>query len=88
MLFTRLLSICSCLAAFSTNALAGPTQSQAVPPGFVTTKGTQFQLDGNPFVGYAYLNAILTLIFATGVCRGQLIRTFDCAVHDIAANLK
>ena len=31
-------------------AYAATQRKPAIPPGFVTTKGTQFELDGKPFV--------------------------------------
>ncbi|KAF8642254.1 hypothetical protein AX16_009529 [Volvariella volvacea WC 439] len=50
MRFTALLAACSLVHAAVASALSPPR----VPKGFVTTKGTQFQLDGKP---YAFVGA-------------------------------
>ncbi|EKM61170.1 glycoside hydrolase family 5 protein [Phanerochaete carnosa HHB-10118-sp] len=48
MLASALLSAFVLLAAVS-GVAASPTTKRSAPPGFVTTKGTQFELDGEPF---------------------------------------
>ncbi|KIP12426.1 glycoside hydrolase family 5 protein [Phlebiopsis gigantea 11061_1 CR5-6] len=48
MLFSSSLTKLALLAAAAAGVIAGPT-ARGVPAGFVTTKGTQFELDGKPF---------------------------------------
>jgi hypothetical protein len=48
MLFLPLVS--ALLATAIADVFAGPAAKLPVPAGFVTTKGTQFELDGKPFV--------------------------------------
>lgn len=51
MLLQPWLSICGVFAALSFSVAAGLVKRSVVPPGFVTAKGTEFQVDGKSFVG-------------------------------------
>lgn len=82
MLALSILSKLAVLAAAAANVIANPTAKLPVPSGFVTTKGTQFELDGKPFV-CPLLSAVYCddLLSATspGLRGSELLRKCCCA---------
>lgn len=71
MLLPSLLSTCAVLVTLSLDALAGPSRRSFVPPGFATAKGTQFEVDGKPFVRILTFTRKAKLIESlVGLCRG------------------